>query len=37
MAMESIDYTGAIAGLIIVGVVLTAAVVYVVTRPTDLK
>lgn len=37
MGMESIDYTGAIAGLIIVAVVLTTAVVYVVTRPTDLK
>jgi hypothetical protein len=37
MALESIDYTGAIAGLIVVGLVLTAAVVYVVTRPTDLK
>jgi hypothetical protein len=35
--VESIDYTGAIAGLIVVGLVLTAAVVYVVTRPTDLK
>ena len=35
--MESIDYTGAIAGLIAVGLVLTAAVVYVVTRPTDLR
>jgi hypothetical protein len=34
--MESIDYTGAIAGLIVVGLLLTAAVVYVVTRPTDL-
>ena len=31
------DYTGAIAGLIAVGLVLTAAVVYVVTRPSDLK
>jgi hypothetical protein len=37
MALESIDDTGAIAGLIVVGLVLTAAVVYVVTRPTDLK
>ncbi len=37
MALESIDYTGAIAGLIVVGLVFTAAVVYVVTRPTDLK
>ncbi len=36
-AVESIDYTGAIIGLIAVGLVLTAAVVYVVTRPSDLK
>jgi len=35
--LESIDYTGAIAGLIVVGLLLTAAVVYVVTRPSDLK
>lgn len=34
--METIDYTGAIAALIVVGLVLTAAVVYVVTRPSDL-
>ncbi len=34
--MESIDYGGAIAGLIVVRVVLTAAVVYVLTRPSDL-
>jgi hypothetical protein len=34
--MESIDYSGAIAGLIVVGVLLTAAVVYVLTRPSDL-
>ncbi len=34
--MESIDYTGAIAGLVLVGLVLTAAVVYVLTRPSDL-
>jgi hypothetical protein len=34
--MESIDYSGAITGLILVGLVLTAAVVYVLTRPSDL-
>ncbi len=30
------DYTAAITGLIVVGVLLTAMVGYVLTRPTDL-
>jgi len=34
--MGSTDYTGAIVGLIAVGAALTAMVVYIVTRPTDL-
>lgn len=34
--MESTDYSGAIAGLIAVALLLTGAVVYVVSRPTDL-
>lgn len=34
--MGSTDYTSAITVLIAVGVVLTAMVVYVVSRPTDL-
>ena len=31
------DYTAAITGLIVVGVVLTTIVGYVLTRPTDLR
>jgi hypothetical protein len=35
--MGSTDYTGAIVGLIVVGALLTAAVAYVLSRPTDLE
>jgi len=31
------DYSAAVTGLIVVGVVLTAIVSYVLTRPTDLR
>lgn len=34
--MGSTDYTSAIVTMVAVGVALTAMVVYVVTRPTDL-
>jgi hypothetical protein len=34
--MESTDYGTALIALVAVGLILTAAVVYVVTRPTDL-
>ena len=35
-AMGTTDYSGAILGLIAVGVALTGMVVYIVTRPSDL-
>lgn len=35
--MGSTDYSGAITGLIVLVLVLTTAVVYVLTRPSDLK
>jgi len=34
--MGTTDYTGAIVGLLAVGAALTAMVIYVVSRPTDL-